>query len=104
MSKLTKLIQWIYSTEGYYFFKSGMYLDFYIKNIFTTFWTQLNIFLGIFFLEKFIVERFTKKITNNFLFIYTSILNIKKIRATSQFLIIAITILMFILCYFIIVF
>jgi hypothetical protein len=84
MSMLTKLIQWIYSLEGYYFFKSGMYLDFYIKRAFTAVWTQLNVFLGIFFLEKFVVERITKRITSNFLFVYTYVLNIKKNRSTVQ--------------------
>lgn len=84
MSKLTKLIQWIYSLEGYYFFKSGMYLDFYVKFFLTSLWHQLNVFLGLFFLEKFLVERITKRVTSNFLFVYTSILNSKKNRSSSQ--------------------
>jgi hypothetical protein len=92
MSILTKLIQWIYSLEGYYFFKSGMYLDFYIKRMFTTVWIQLNNFLGIFFLEKFIVERITKRITSHFLFVYTSMLNIKKNRSTAQLVILGVLI------------
>lgn len=84
MFTVSKLIKWIYSKEGYYFFKSGMYLDYYFKEALIKIWNQVNIYLGIIFLEKFIVERITKQLTNNFLFSYASLLNVKKRVSSNQ--------------------
>jgi hypothetical protein len=57
------ILNWIYSRKGYYALKSGVFVDTVVKKIFKKIASQLNIFLGIMFLEKFIIEYSTKKYT-----------------------------------------
>ena len=50
------------------FVQSGFYLDFIIKKISEIFIRNFFIYTSIFFGEKFIIEFFTKKIIDSFIF------------------------------------
>ena len=70
-----KLINYIYSKEGYYSLKSGLHIDHYVKNFFYKLHKNLNYYFGLLFLEKFFLNIFI----NNFFF-KISTLNLKFIK------------------------
>lgn len=50
------------------FFQSGLYFDFIFKKIAELFVRNLLVYTGIFFCEKYLIEFFTKKYLDSFLF------------------------------------
>ena len=93
MRMVALFIQRVYSKKGYSFFKSGLYLDYYLKKIGAVIWVQLNTLIGILFLERFIIEFLTKKITEKVFFLYTNLVNTQKKLSHLQFKLLLLTII-----------
>lgn len=55
------IINFIYSKNGYYAVKSGMFVDHFLKSMFNYFNKELNIFIGLFLLDKYLISRLIKK-------------------------------------------
>lgn len=56
-----EIINFIYSKKGYYSLKSGLFLDHYLKIFFNYIHKELNIFIGLLFLDKYLLSRVFKK-------------------------------------------
>ena len=78
MSYIHKFVNWVYSREGYNFFKSGLSIDYYFKKFTYNLWKQFSVFIGVIFLEKFVIEYLTKKLTEGLLFMQTNFANTQK--------------------------
>lgn len=65
MLKLEKLfdniINFVYSKEGYYAIKSGVFVDHFFKSMFNYLNKELNIFIGLLLLDKYFISRLIKK-------------------------------------------
>lgn len=96
------MLSWLYSKEGYNFVKSGLYIDYFFKRTIYTLWKQLSVYLGIIFLEKFIIDNLVKKVTEKLIFNYNHLLNTTKITSSSQLKLLLFCLILFftvLICY-----
>ena len=78
IKKINKIFNWIYSKQGYYALKSGLFVDHYFKIFFHYLNKEIFLFFGLIFADFFIVNRFI----NNFYYYWAKcnnkLLNITK--------------------------
>lgn len=70
-----------------------MYIDFFIKKIVELLLKNFLVLGALFFSEKFLIEHFTKKIFNNYLYIFNKVSNFVNMCISSVFYYIAIIII-----------
>ena len=74
------------------FYQNNMYIDFFIKKIVELLLKNFLVLGALFFSEKFIIEHFTKKVFNSYLFILNKFSNFLNMCSNSVFYYIAIAV------------
>lgn len=96
----TASFDWFY-TNGYYCLKSGLYLDFYFKKWIKSIHKELNYFLGLVFLDKYILNKFINKFFINYSQFNDFIIRSKKKEAMFLLgLLVAVVIVVIVLYFF----
>jgi hypothetical protein len=79
--------------------QSGFYIDFFLKNVAEIIIRNVLIYSGQFFCEKYLIEYFTKKLFNNFIYFFNQIFKNTNFNYISFFLQI-ITIILYVGAFF----
>lgn len=77
------------------FCQNNMYVDFFIKKCVEVLIKNFLVLGALFFSEKFIIEHFSKKIFNNYIFIFNKLANFFNLCFSSAFYYIAIMLIIF---------
>lgn len=76
--KINEMLNWVYSKEGYYALKSGLYFDHFFKKISNRVIKDVNFFFGLLFMDTFLINRLFTKFFSNFTELQNKFLNLKK--------------------------
>ena len=76
--KINNFFNWIYTKNGYYSLKSGLYFDHYFKYIFNRIGKEFNFFIGLIFMDAFIVNKMINSYFHNVSQFNDKIVNLKK--------------------------
>lgn len=77
--KVNKFINWIYSNNGYYSLKSGLYLDSIVKQFSQVFTKNLFFFYGLIFSDIYLINRLINGFLYNWARVNSKVLDLKKI-------------------------
>ena len=76
--KVNKFINWIYSNNGYYSLKSGLYLDSIVKQFSQVFTKNLFFFYGLIFSDIYLINRLINGFLYNWARVNSKVLDLKK--------------------------
>ena len=78
LKKVNSILDWIYSKDGYYCLKSGMFIDHYFKKIVNRLHKEFIYYTGLLFMDNFILTRLINKFFTNFTQFNEKLVNFKK--------------------------
>lgn len=99
--KINNVFNWIYTTQGYYFLKSGLFIDNSIKFIFHKFNKNLHFFYGLIFSDFFIINNYLNNLFFNWSRFNLKLLDLKK---NNNFYGVKQTLLVVVICFIFLLF
>ena len=76
--KINEILNWIYSKDGYYALKSGLYFDHFFKKVSSKIIKDISFFFGLLFMDTFLINKLFTKFFSNLSELQSKFLNLKK--------------------------
>ena len=102
--KINEILNWIYSKDGYYALKSGLYFDHFFKKVSSKIIKDISFFFGLLFMDTFLINKLFTKFFSNLSELQSKFLNLKKknnFYSVKYTLVVLLFLLLFVFLFFI---